>query len=96
MKESFEKLYEENGLAIFDDTVYGQRSNTFNLDFGVELHGAHITFNADYIIEQSVIDTELVDENIDFMEVINHVKEQAGTSRSIVAGRRDGAGTGGD
>jgi hypothetical protein len=64
--------------------VRGQRSNNFNVDFGVDLSGALITFDADYIIEQTVIDTDLDDENIDVMEVINHVKGQAGTARSAV------------
>jgi hypothetical protein len=96
MKESFEKLYEENNFSLFDDTVRGQRSNNFNGDFGIELWGAYITFEADYTIEQTVIDTDLVDENIEFMEVINHVKGQAGTSRSVIIGGRDGAESGGD
>jgi hypothetical protein len=96
MKESFEKLYAENNFSLFDDTVRGQRSNNFNVDFGVDLSGAMITFDADYIIEQTVIDTDLVDENIDVMEVINHVKGQAGTSRSVVIGGGDGMESGGD
>jgi hypothetical protein len=95
MKESFEKLYEENDFSLFDDTVRGQRSNNFNVDFGIDLSGAMITFDVDYIIEQTVIDTDLVDENIEFMEVINHVKGQAGTSRGVVIGGGDGAESGG-
>lgn len=91
MKEALEKLYEENGLAIFDNTVSGQRSNNFNGEFGIELWGAYITFAADYTIEQTVIDTDLVDDNIDFMEVINHVKGQAGTTRSLIIGGGDSA-----
>jgi hypothetical protein len=91
MKESFEKLYGERDFSLFDDTVRGQRSNNFNADFGIELWGSYITFEADYTIEQTVIDTDLVDENIDFMEVINHVKGQAGTSRSVVIGGGDDA-----
>jgi hypothetical protein len=95
MKESFEKLYGESDFSLFDDAVRGQRSNNFNADFGVELWGSYITFEVDYTIEQTVIDTDLVDENIDFMEVINHVKGQAGTSRSVAAGGGDGAESGG-
>jgi hypothetical protein len=86
MRESLEKLYEENGFALFDETVHGQRSNNANVDFGIALWGAYITFEADYTIEQIVIDTDLSDGNIDFMEVINHVKGQAGTSRSVIIG----------
>jgi hypothetical protein len=91
MKESFEKLYEENDFSLFDNTVHGQRSNNFNVDFGIDLSGALITFEADYSIEQTVIDTELVDENIDFMEVINHAKGQAGATRSVIIDGGDSA-----
>jgi hypothetical protein len=59
MKEAMESLYQEYALTIFDGTINGQRSNNFNLDFGVTLHGAQITFDADYAIEQTVINTEL-------------------------------------
>ena len=95
MKESFEKLYGENDFSLFDESVSGQRSNNFNVDFGVELWGSCVTFEADYAIEQNIIDTELVDGNIDFMEVINHVKGQAGTSHSVVIGGGDGGEDGG-
>jgi hypothetical protein len=91
MRESFEKLYGANDFALFDHTVHGQRSNNFNGEFGIELWGSYITFEADYSIEQAVIDTDLADENIDFMEVINHVKGQAGTNRSVIIGGRDDA-----
>jgi hypothetical protein len=89
MKDSLEKTHEEeHGLTIFDHTVHGQRSNTFNVDFGIDLAGALITFNCDYIIEQTVIDTGItgVEANgsINGMEVINHVKEQSGTTRSVI------------
>jgi hypothetical protein len=96
MRESFEKLYEEYDFSLFDNTVSGQRSNNFNGEFGIDLWGAYITFEADYTIEQNIIDTELVDDNIDFMEVINHVKGQAGTSRSVVIGGGDCAEPGGE
>ena len=95
MKHALEKLYAENGLAIFDNTVHGERSNNFNVDFGVDLAGALLVFDADYLIEQTIIDTDLTSENIDMMEVINHVKGQAGESRSVVFDCA-GCGTGGD
>jgi hypothetical protein len=61
-------------LTIFDNTVHGQRSNNFNYDFGIDLAGSLITFDADYIVEQSVIDTELIEINKDIiLEVYNHV-----------------------
>jgi hypothetical protein len=84
MKNALEKQYEENGLAIFDHTVHGERSNNFNVDFGIDLAGALLVFDADYAIEQTVIDTDITSEKIDIMEVLNHVKGQAGESRSVV------------
>ena len=90
-KEFFKELDEgESPLAIFDSSVRGQRSNNFNVDFGVELSGAHITFDADYIIEQSVIDTDLVEihDNL-LLEVINHVKGYGDTTRGWIIGPDD-------
>ena len=104
MKDYLEKLYREffnelnegeTPLVIFDSSVRGQRSNNFNVDFGIELFGAHIAFDADYIIEQSVIDTSLVEINENFLlEVINHVKEYADTTREWVIGPGDTPGDG--
>lgn len=85
----------ESPLTIFDNSVRGQRSNNFNVDFGIELFGAQITFDADYIIEQSVIDTELAEVNDNLLlEVINHVKGYADTTRAWITDP-DGAGSGG-
>jgi hypothetical protein len=78
-------------LVIFDSSVHGQRSNNFNIDFGIELSGAHITFDADYVIEQSMIDTEIVEANNFLMEVVNHVRDYDGTTREWIFGD-DGAG----
>jgi hypothetical protein len=104
MKDYLAELYKkffkefedgESPLVIFDSSVRGQRSNNFNVDFGVELYGAQIAFNADYIIEQSVIDTEAVDINGNLLlEVINHVKEFEGITKEWIIGPGD-AGTGG-
>ncbi|MCL1993477.1 MAG: hypothetical protein FWG66_11090 [Spirochaetes bacterium] len=70
-------------LTVFDGSVRGQRSNTFNYDFGVSLAGAQITFEADYIVEQSIIDTELAGVSGDFLlEVMNHAK--TGATKSTV------------
>jgi len=72
-------------LTIFDSSVKGQRSNNYNLEFGIELHGGQITFDADYIIEQTVIDTDIVDTNKILWEVINHVKGYSETTASRIA-----------
>ncbi|GHU65064.1 hypothetical protein FACS189447_03330 [Spirochaetia bacterium] len=74
MKEYLEAKLKS--LKIFDNSIRGQRSNNFNYEFGIDLAGAQITFDADYIVEQSVIDTELIEINREIIikEVINHVK----------------------
>ena len=83
-------------LVIFDSSVRGQRSNNFNTDFGIELCGAHITFDADYIIEQSVIDTALAEINDNLLlEVINHAKGYSDTTREWIIGPDDAPGSGG-
>ena len=83
-------LEEGKELTIFDDSIYGQRSNTFNYDFGISLAGGQITFEADYVVEQSVIDTDINDTENLLLEVINHAKDYADTTRSTV---RLGSGT---
>ena len=88
-KEYFSELNDggESPLVIFDSSVRGQRSNNFNIDFGIELVGAYLTFDADYVIEQAVIDTEIVDANNILLEVINHVKDFEQTTRQWVIAR---------
>ncbi len=85
-KEHFDGIDGQSPLVIFDSSVRGQRSNNFNLDFGIELCGAHITFEADYVIEQTIIDTELIDTNNVQLEVINHVRNYAETTREWIIG----------
>jgi hypothetical protein len=80
----------ESPLVIFDSSVRGQRSNNFNIDFGIELVGGQITFDADYIIEQTVIDTEIVDTKNILLEVINHAKNYEHTTTSWVSAVRGG------
>jgi hypothetical protein len=62
------------------------------VDFGVILHGGRIAFEADYVIEQSVIDTDLRGEDIPdnvLLEVINHVKGYADTTAEWIFGPGD-------
>jgi hypothetical protein len=94
MKHLLQERYKS--IANFDDSIQGQRSNNFNYNFGVSLAGAQITFEVDYIIEQSIIDTELAGVNGDFLlEVINHVKEYTETTREWIYGPDSAAGAGG-
>jgi hypothetical protein len=75
MRAAMDDLYQANGLTVFDESIKGQRSNNYNLDFGVKLSGAQISFDGDYFIEQSIIDTEIVEISNDIItEVTNHVK----------------------
>jgi hypothetical protein len=96
--KGFFKELEDAGqgpLVMFDSSVRGQRSNNFNTDFGIELCGAHIAFDADYIIEQSVIDTDVVDINDNLLlEVINHVKGYEGSTSEWIIGSDDTPGNG--
>ena len=57
--EAMIKYRENNNFDIFDHTIQGDRSGNYNYDFGVTLFGARLTFDADYFIEQSVIETQL-------------------------------------
>ncbi|MDR1902335.1 MAG: hypothetical protein LBQ88_08665, partial [Treponema sp.] len=63
LHESMEEYRAKNNLVIFDETVTGQRSGTYSSACGVTLAGANIVFDADYIIEQSFIDSELIELN---------------------------------
>jgi hypothetical protein len=63
LHESMEEYRTKNNMVIFDETVTGQRSGTYTNAYGITLAGANIVFNADYIIEQSFIDTELIELN---------------------------------
>jgi hypothetical protein len=49
-------------VHIDDNTVYGQRSGAYNDQYDdVLLHGANITFDVNYGIEQIVLNTELIE-----------------------------------
>jgi len=80
---------EETPLVITDSSVRGQRSNNYNLEYGIELTSGQIAFDADYIIEQSVIDTEIEDPNNFLLEVINHAISYEETTRTWIIGSDD-------
>jgi len=92
-----EELEDGDGapLEIFDETIIGQRSNNSNLEFGIELFGAYIAFEVNYVIEQSLIDTEIEEDNENLLlEVINHVKGYEGFTREWIIGPDDNPGCG--
>jgi hypothetical protein len=76
MKEALEHIYKDYAPAVFDGTIAGERSNNVNLDFGMTLHGSHIAFDADYAVEQTIINTELqrIDDPV-YVEVCYGVKK---------------------
>jgi len=77
-------------INVFDHTIRGQRSNNFNYDFGISLAGGQITFDADYTLEQSVIDSEIRELKGNLLvEVCNHVTELGEKVRKWVIGPDD-------
>lgn len=60
LHELLEPYREKNNLVIFDESVTGQRSGTYTDYYGITLAGANIVFDAEYFIEQSIIDTDLI------------------------------------
>jgi hypothetical protein len=58
--ESMDEFRIKNNLVIFDETVTGQRGGTYANAYGMTLYGSNIVFDADYMIEQSYIDTDLI------------------------------------
>lgn len=75
INKAMEREIKNNNLVVFDNTVQGERSGNYNYDFGVTLAGARITFDADYFIEQSIIDTELTDKSEIEKRIIWEVKD---------------------
>ena len=78
LRDSLQKYKENNNLVIFDHTLTGQRSGNFNYDFGVTLAGARLTFDADYYIEQSLVDTDLDGKEHITWEIKDYVKHSQG------------------
>lgn len=69
-----ERKYPFFAIAIFDGTIIGRRSNNYNADFEITLNGAHIGFDADYCVEQIIIDTDLTKITEIITEANNHGK----------------------
>lgn len=75
IRTALSKYVKNNNLVIFDNTLQGDRSGNYNYDFGVTLFGARLTFDADYFIEQSLVDTDLRCTNT-IWEVRDYVKRE--------------------
>jgi len=66
------ELSKKQGITVFDDTIRGQRSGNYNLDFGQILYGGQVSFEADYWIEQTILDSDLQELNESvWAEVLN-------------------------
>jgi hypothetical protein len=80
LEKRFEDLFKDvvdpgcSPFSLFDHTVMGHPGNNENLEFGIELYGGILTFEADYIVEQSIIDTDIIEPKDFLLEVLNHVK----------------------
>ncbi len=55
------EMEKASNLHLFDDTIHGQRSGNYNLDFGQTLYGGQISFDADYIVQQTIFDSEIIE-----------------------------------
>lgn len=67
--------YKDFDISIFDQSIRGQRSGNYNLDFDVPLSGAMITFDVNYCVRQVVIDTGIKTIGDVIPEVKNYVKK---------------------
>lgn len=73
LRDALGEYRKNNNLVVFDTSLNGNRSGNFNYDFGVTLAGARLSFQADYYIEQAIIDSKATDKKITW-EVNNEVK----------------------
>lgn len=68
------RLHQTHDFVIQSDTIRGQRSGYYNMDFGRTLYGCKIDLHVDYPIIQAVYDTEistLNELNHSYQEVIH-------------------------
>jgi len=100
LEKRFEELFKDvvdegcSPFSLFDRTVIGHPGNNENLEFGIELYGGILTFEADYFVEQAIFDTEAAETNDFFLEVLNHVKDYPGFTREWIYGPSDTTGDG--
>lgn len=66
------ELSKVHGATIADDTIRGQRSGNYNLDFGQILYGGQISFEVDYWVGQTILDSDLVDLNVSVWTEVLH------------------------
>lgn len=64
-------LHQTHGFVIHSDSIRGQRSGYYNMDFGRTLYGCKIDLQVDYPIVQAVYDGEIST----FGELIHSYKE---------------------
>jgi hypothetical protein len=76
LHESMEELRTKQNFVMFDETITGQRSGTYTNFYGITLYGANIVFDADYMIEQSIIDTDLIKLNDPVYVGVKHGTKQ--------------------
>jgi hypothetical protein len=67
-------LHQKHDIVIHSNTIRGQRSGYYNIDFGKTLYGGRIEVSVDYPIMQAVYDTDissLAEIQHSYQEVIN-------------------------
>jgi hypothetical protein len=82
-KTALERFVERNAIAVFDESIRGDRSNNYNFDFGTTLAGANIAFEIEYCNEIIILDSEITDENIEFL-ARNHDAQDAATTPGMI------------
>jgi len=68
------ELDKAHGITVFEDTIRGQRSGNYNLDFGQILYGGQVSFEADYWVEQTILDSDLTELNDSVWAEVLHGK----------------------
>lgn len=84
MEQKSMKPYEDFALALFPQSVQGERSNNYNFDFGLALAGAHIRFELSYLNELLLFDTEIEDTLIDGFIAQNSVYAREEATEGII------------
>lgn len=53
------EVFQSHGIEIMNGTISGSRTPEYNVEFGRVLRGSSITFQADYVIEQTFYNTDI-------------------------------------
>ena len=68
-------LCRDYDIIITEESINGQRSGSYNFDFGYMIHGGVIRLDIVYVIQQWIVDTEILD-----IAEINHSNEEVNSN----------------